>query len=50
MTIRELIELLSQWPQDYEVYVNASDEKEDYFVDTITAKHSKRQVFIETAS
>lgn len=49
MTVEELIALLSEMPNDYVVYVESPDGKEDYFVDEVRSIAKQRQVFIRTA-
>jgi len=44
MTKQELIELLSNYPDNYEVYVTAPNNKDEYFVDSLTADYKKEQI------
>ena len=51
MTVRELIELLQQTPQDYEVFVQSPEDlsNEDYFVEEVRKDDLRKQAFITTS-
>ena len=49
MEVKDLIELLSAVPENWEVYVDNPDRSEDYFVDDVWMGNKTHQVFIQTA-
>jgi len=49
MILKELLAILHEIEQDYEVYARSPDGTDDFFVDSIYVDDGRRQIFINTS-